>query len=385
MSQLADDIRAILQRRTDAGEVSGAVTLLNRGGQCELLDAQGVAVFDPAFRLKTDSVFGMFSMTKPVVAACAAMLIAENRMSPADKVSRWIPEFAKPRRVRTPVPNDDETAPKQYTYRPAEHEITVHHILSFTSGLQTIALPNEDIPPVGPSDTLASWVAQLGDAALEAEPGTQWSYSNATGYEVLARLLEVVSGQPFPELLRERLFDPLGMRETGFGVQPWVGDRLVPLGWLASTPVARTDFPSGSAGLFSTAQDYAKFAQMLLDKGVSGGRRIMPEQAIELMTRNQIGQIPFDGVRAVEYFPPVHTRNTGVRYGYGVAIVEQPSAATPVPQGSFGWDGVGTRRCWVIPSLNTVLVMLMTGVGSDADATHREIEAAVTAAGGAAA
>ncbi|MGY4711549.1 serine hydrolase domain-containing protein [Mycolicibacterium sp. CBM1] len=392
MSTLATKVHEIVQRHIEAGEISGAITLIARDGVVEVNDVQGVADSDPNATLRSDTVFGVASMTKTLVAACALILASENALRLSDPVSKYIPEFAEPRLVRTlqpgeqyriesflSVPDDDIKEPN-FDYAPAERELTVHDFLSFTAGLQTILIANPAMPPVGPTDTLETWVPKLATVPLEFQPGTRWHYSNATGYEVVARIIEVVSGMSLADFAAQRIFDPLGMTETGFGVQPWMSDRLAPLGPLAVTQIVRTEFNSGSAGLFSTAADYLKFAEMLRNDGRFGGVEVMPSAAVAAMRQNQIGELTFPGVRATAYGSPVPIPpDSGVTYGYGVAIVTGASEDVPLPVGSFGWDGVGTRRFWVIPSLRTTIVMLMPGLGDAADATHREIEALVAA------
>ena len=329
-------------------------------------------------------------MTKPVTAACAAQLVSEGKLDLRAPLSAYIPEFAQPATVRTLKPgskhkaphfppnaprNDDQPEP-EFDYAPARRPITVHDIMSFTSGLQTIMVDNPTIPEIGPQDTLASHVAKLGGATLEFQPGAQWHYSNVTGYDVLGRLIEIVSGRPFDRYAQELLFDPLGMKDTGFGLPRKDRGRTLSVGFFEQMPIARNDYPSGSAGLWSTAVDYQHFAQMLLQEGMFGGRRILQPEAVASMHRNQIGDLPFAGVRSSQYAQFNAPPQPGIRYGYGVAIIEGASAE-PLPTGSFGWDGIGTRRFWVIPSLDAVLVMLMPGLGPHAEPVHREIEAAL--------
>jgi len=387
MSGLSAEISSIVNEAMAQGVIGGGVVLVQQNGQLVDLQAHGHADFDPSFKIGTDSVFGIMSMTKPFAAACAMILLSEGRLKLDDKVSQYIPEFSKPRIVRTlkpgyvyppfpPIPGQPPAAEPEYDTVPARADITVRHILSFTSGLQTIGVPN-GLPVQGPEDTLASYVAKLGDAPLEFEPGTQWHYSNATGYDILGRIIEVASGVSFPDFARTRLLEPLGMNQTRFGNDPAHADQTVPLGPLADTPVARPDYPSGSAGLFSTAEDYARFAQMLLDGGLWQGKRVMAAEAVVAMQTDQLGDVPFEGIRVSQYAKPVHSRHTAFTYGYGVGILKQQSPDEALPEGSFGWDGVGTRRFWVVPALRLVIVMLMPGLGVEAEPVHKQIEAAV--------
>ena len=391
------EINDVISRHRGAGEITGGIVLVAHKGNIVYLGEQGTADQEPKTPLSTETIFWMASMTKPYVAAAIMLLLEENRIRLDDPVARYIPEFGKPRRVRTlkpgspPIPQfhggpPDPDAPRPaYDYAPAHRDLTVRDFLTFTSGLQTIGIPNDEIPLVTPDDTLATWTARLSDAALEFQPGTQWHYSNATGYEILARIVEVVSGQTFAAFLKERIFEPLGMKETSFGIREDLSSRILPLEPMLHAPFMRGylrgTFHSGSAGLFMTAQDYWRFAQMLLGGGELNGTRVLRAESVREMTRNQIGVLPFAGVRAIEYGAGGGRAHPGLGYGFGVAVITDGEAAGMVlPTGSYGWDGIGTRRFWNIPSLQAVLIMLMPGLGSVADATHRDIEHVVVQA-----
>lgn len=394
MSQdFALQLRALVLSHIRAGHIAGAVTLVHRDSASEILDVQGASDLDPRHQLRADSIFAVASMTKPVIATCVLLLASEGKLSVRDPISKYIPEFGRERMVRTlregqrylfeQLPSDlaAEMVEPEFDYEIAHRPITVHDLLSSTSGLQTMGIANPAIPPIEMDQTLGDWVARLGDVPLEFQPGARWHYSNATGFDVLGRVVEVVAGTALAEFARDRLFVPLGMTDTGFGVQPWMADRLVPLGPLASTPIARPHYHSGSAGLFSTAADYGRYAKMLLAEGVYDGTRIIPAEVVSAMRGNQIGELTLGGVRAAEYAQPHPARaHPGVRYGYGVAVVTASTDDPPLPVGSYGWDGIGTRRFWVIPELSTVVVMLMPGLGDCADPAHRAIEAMVTRA-----
>lgn len=386
MSRIEQDVAAIVQRHIEAGNITGGVTLLAICDEVEFINAQGAGGGAQPAMLQPDSIFAMMSMTKTVAAACAASLAADGKLPLSAPVSRWLPSFATPRQVRTlargeaPPPFYFGGPPPiaRYDLAPASREITVHDLLSGTSGLQTIGVFNPDIRMPAPDDTLASWVDSLGCAPLDFEPGSRWGYSNFVGFDIIGRLVELASGQSFDQFAQARIFGPLRMDDTGFGIRDGIEGRLVPPEIPAA--MARTDFPSGSAGLVSTASDYARFARMLLGGGLFEGQRVLPSAAVDMMTRNQIGGLGFPGVRAVQYTALDGTPSVAARYGYGVAIIDEPSEELVLPKGSFGWDGLGTRRFWVIPKWNAVLVILMPGLGSVADGAHAEIEAAVAAA-----
>ena len=387
MVTLSETIGEIIDEHMALRAVSGAVVLVARHGHIEALTARGFADWQASFELRPDSIFGVMSMTKPVIAACAMILIADGKISLDDPASRFIPEFAKPRRVRTlkpgqsyppfpPKPDEPPPAEPEYDYADAETEITVRHILTFTSGLQTIGVPN-GMPPLLAEDSLASYVARLDTLPLEFQPGTQWHYSNMTGYDVLGRIIEVACGQDLRTFAQERVFGPLGMSQTQFGANPRLQSRIVPLGPLSNSPPTRTDYACGSAGLFSTAQDFWKFAQMLLDEGMYEGRPIMPRSAVRSMQHRQIGDLPFNGIRVSAYAQPTHRTPSPFTYGFGVGVLATSVPEEGLPAGSFGWDGVGTRRFWVVPAKSLIIIMLMPGMGTGAEPAHKAIEAAV--------
>lgn len=382
--ELSGDLEAIAQRHIDGGGVAGAVILVRHRGRVDTLFACGEADSGLSHPLRTDSIFAIMSMTKPVTAACAALLIAEGRLDPKASVGDYLPALSKARMVRSLAPGEvappffagfggsPPTGPR-YEQRPATQPIQVHHLLNFTSGLQTIGVHNEAIPPIAATDNLANWVDRLGEAPLEFDPGSQWHYSNFTGYDIMGRLIEIVSGQSFGAFAKERLFDPLGMNDTHFKSDVARRDRYVPLGPLGGLPIFNGLYESGSGGLFSTAADYSLFAEMLRTDGRPGGASILPSAAVRLMRTNQIADLPFPGVRASQYVNPSQANDADWRYGYGVAVASS-SLRTQIPAGSFGWDGIGTRRFWVIPALEVTLVMLVPGFGAAAEKFHADVE-----------
>lgn len=377
-------VQKCVSRHVAEGHVTGAVTGVLHNGEL-YVDACGVADADPNFKLGRESIFSVWSLTKPLTAACALQLVAEGSVRLSDPISRYIPEFAQPRTVRklrSEHRQESSSDEPQYDYAPVERPLTVHDFLSFTSGLQTIMVHNADLPSVLPTDTVSSWVAKLGTVPLEFQPGAQWHYSNTTGYEVIARVIEVASGKTFGAYARERIFEPLGMVDTCFGRPADKIDRVVPLaGMFAEAPIVRNDFTSGSGGLFTSLPDYAAFAGLLLNQGRSGARQLLDPSVIVQMSRPQIGSLPFPGVRAVQYAAPGPQQSSGFTYGYGVAVLVDPARAdTTLPSGSFGWDGIGTRRLWIVPGKKLALVLFATGFGPAADDLQRELEAIVASA-----
>ena len=376
------EVQQTVRRHIDAGAIPGAITLVARNGRIEYLAAQGALDATRPTPLRKDTIFWMASMTKPIIATAVMMLVEEGKLRLEDPVSKYIPEFRAPALVRVlrpgsvapsaPAPNaaaDPNAAQPQYDFVPANRSITLQDLLTHTSGLQTIGVPNEAIPALTEGATLASWVPKLVRVPLDFQPGSKWAYSNATGFEVLARTVEIASGQPLNQFVKQRIFVPLAMHDSSFGPQARLAARTMALDpRFGNNPcIAGTTYFCGSAGLWMTAADYWHFAQMLLDQGTTHGKRLLRPESIKLMTSNQVGEL-FPGSSGVP--------GSGAGFGLSMLMIRDAAAAgLAVPSGSFGWDGVGTRRFWVMPEKHAVLVMLIPS--GKATPVHRDIERAV--------
>jgi CubicO group peptidase (beta-lactamase class C family) len=274
------------------------------------------------------------------------------------------------------LPNvQDPNAPKaQYDLVAAQHVITVRELLTHTAGLQSIGVPNDSLPTLNVGDTLASFVPKLARSSLEFQPGSKWAYSNATGFDVLARIVEIASGETYFHFAQRHILDPLGMKSTSFGPKPALARRTLAVDpAMASNPcINGKTYACGSAGLWTSAEDYGRFAQMLLDGGTANGHRLIKSGSVAQMSINQTGQL-FGGSSGVP------GADHGVGFGLSMVTVFNAAAAgLAVPDGSYGWDGVGTRRFWVIPSLRTVIVILVPS--GNAAPLHRDVERAAVAA-----
>jgi len=379
-------VDAVIERHIAAGDIPGAVVLVRGRGKTVLWEAKGAINADQSVPLSRDTVFWVASLTKPIVAASLLMLVEEGKVALDDPVWKYIPEFKHTRQVRTlkagspppPTPGAgpaDPNAPQpQYDLAPAVRDITIKDLLDHTSGIQAIGVQNSSIPPIVAGDTAASWVPKLADSILEFQPGTRWAYSNAAGFDVLVRVIEVASGQPFNVFVQRRVFDPLKMTSSGFrGLRPDLMARFMPLDakLLENPCIAGITYFCGSAGLWMSADDYARFAQMLLDGGIArNGTRLLKAKTVALMASNQVGGL-FAGTQGISA--------KGAGMGLGVLVItDQAMSGTAVPTASFGWDGVGSRRFWVMPSANTVLVIFIPS--GKATQVHRDVEAAVVAA-----
>jgi CubicO group peptidase (beta-lactamase class C family) len=375
-------IREAVQRHVDAGEVSGAVTLVARRGKIAHFEAYGVQDLESKKPMPKDGIFRLASMSKPITAAAVMMMVEEGKVRLSDPVSRFIPEF-KGARVAMPKPGaraggpagpggpgggppGGRSAAPEFDVVSANRDITIRDLLTHGSGLMSGGLGNAVAPQRGPNDTLATYIPKLGAVPLDFQPGTLWRYSGLAGFDVLSRVVEIVSGQPFDQFLKQRLFDPLGMKDTGFAARPDNQSRLVtlytrtPAGTLEKAAnqmaLSSTTYFAGSGGMVTTAEDYAQFAQMLLNGGELNGRRYLGTRTVQLMSTNHTG----DMVNG-QFGRPA----AGMGFGLGVQVVEDPAlAGLRQSKGSWGWAGAYGTNVNIEPVEKMVtIIMMQTSTG----------------------
>jgi CubicO group peptidase (beta-lactamase class C family) len=334
-----------MQEYIDAGELAGAVTLVARDGQIVHLEAQGYRDREAGVAMEADDIFFIMSMTKTIVSTGLMMLHEEGKFLLGDPVSRWLPEFAG-MEVRVA---DGENGVRYVPARP----ITIRHLLTHTAGL--VGGRGYFGPPIPegeswvnrspaaqpqPGDSpIRAEVRQIANSPLNFQPGERWQYGAAT--DVVAALIEVISGQSVDDFLRERMFEPLGMHDTHYNLPPEKWNRRARVysaqrqnDWqIVGQPLTdpeRTDLFGGVAGLYSTATDYFRFAQMVLNGGELGGVRLMSPKTINLMISNHIGDlVPGAGTGA------------GYRFGLGYSIItDVGQARESLSPGSYGWMGI---------------------------------------------
>ncbi|HEV8394812.1 MAG TPA: serine hydrolase domain-containing protein [Vicinamibacterales bacterium] len=365
-------IREAVQRHVDAGEVSGVVTLVARRGKIAHFEAYGRQDLESKKPMPKDGIFRLASMSKPITAAAVMMMIEEGKVRLTDPVSRFIPEF-KGAKVAMPKPGARaggrsgglEAAPA-FDVVSANRDITIRDLLTHGSGLMSGGLGNGMAPQRGPGDTLATYIPKLGAVPLDFQPGTLWRYSGQAGFDVLSRVVEIASGQPFDQFLKQRLFDPLGMKDTGFSARPDNQARLVTLyqrgpdGTLTKAAnqvgLSSTTYFAGSGGMVTTAEDYAQFAQMLLNGGELNGRRHLGTRTVQLMSTNHTGDL-VNG----QFGRPA----AGMGFGLGVQIVEDPAlAGLRQSKGSWGWAGAYGTNVTIEPAEKMVtIIMMQTSTG----------------------
>ncbi|WP_201362661.1 serine hydrolase domain-containing protein [Dictyobacter formicarum] len=355
----------------ERGEVSGLITLVSRRGEVHV-DAIGTMAFGASAPMRRDTIFRVSSMTKPITAAATMILVEECKVRLDEPVDRWLPELAERKvlkRLNGPL---DETVP-------ANRSITVRDLLTFCMGFGQIMASPDAYPimqaaneqqigmgPPSPSMVPApdEWMRRLGRLPLMHQPGEQWMYN--TGSDVLGVLIARASGQPLETFLRERIFEPLGMKDTGFSVSAASLDRLATSYWPdpASGKLVVYDeaadsqwshapaFPSGAGGLVSTIDDYLAFGQMMLSQGKYGNKRILSRLSVETMTTDQLTPKQ----KAVSSLVPGFFDSHG--WGFGVSVVTRRDDIASVP-GRYGWDG-GMGTSWYSDPREEMVIILMT-------------------------
>ena len=354
------DLNSVLTAQVAAGAVQGAVGLVAHGEDVEVaavgsVDVEGTA---PVTR---DSIFRVASITKPITATAALMLVEDGRIGLDDPVAPWLPELAAPTVVRTPASELDDVVP-------AARPITLPDLLTFTAGYGFPA--DFSLPAVAPLFSLQQpmaqqrvappdeWMKALAAIPMLAQPGEHWLYNTCS--DIIGVLISRIAGQSLPDFFAERLFEPLGMADTGFMVPPSQRHRMVtlyrpdPNGGLvfddesAAAWGSLPAFPSGAAGLVSTADDWLSFGRMLLSGGRHRGRTLLTEDSVRLMMTNHLTAAQR---RAGRLFLE------GGGWGFG-GSVDLPGGERWTTPGRYGWIGGTGTAAHVVPATGMVTVLL---------------------------
>jgi CubicO group peptidase (beta-lactamase class C family) len=370
-----DRITQAMRRDAGNGSIPGAVSLVARNGKIAYIEAAGMADTEKKVPMRTDAIFRIYSMSKPITSVAAMMLFEEGQFFLDDPVSKYIPELGglkvvveqqeKPTAGVFNLPEEDPakkpatpTNLEDLTTEPAHRDMTIHDLFRHTSGLTYGFFGNSEVDQIyqqmGVSTTdkdLAEMVAKLSKIPLKHQPGEVWEYSLSV--DVLGRLIEVISGRPFDSFLKERIFDPLGMVDTGFSVPEEKMDRFAQMytpdaktGKIVPAPafysrnfVGHPTFFSGGGGLVSTASDYFRFCQMMLNGGELDGVRVLSRTTVELMASDHTYEVPMST-----------GRNTGYAFGLGFAVAQEPGRiGVPVSAGEYNWGGAAGTKFWIDP------------------------------------
>ena len=347
----ADAISKVMQKFVDDREVSGVVTLVGLRDGVEHLEAVGKSDLAVGRDMQKDDLFWIASMTKPMAAICVMMLIEEGKLAVDDRVEKHLPEFKN----QWLVQSKDS---KQMVLGRPQRAITVRDLLTHTSGISDVKAPR-------PNCSLAELVMGYSREPLAFEPGSKWSYSNP-GINTLGRLVEIASGTPFAEFIQNRLFNPLGMKDTTFWPTKEQQARVAKSykqnkesHQLEETTVyftegnledrSRTPYPAG--GLYSTAKDVACVYQMMLSGGTFRGQKILRPETVQLMTTTQTGDIKTGFV-------------DGMSWGLGFQVVKEPVGVTAaLAKGSFGHGGAYATQSWADPVAGKIYILMIQRSG----------------------
>ena len=355
-----DAVEEDLQGRVDEGKLSGAVIMIAQDGEIQMTKSLGYQNVEDQIPMRDDTIFRIFSMTKPVTGTALMILHDEGKFTLDDPIEKHLPELAD---LRVAISaNDDGT----WETEPTNHPMTVRELMSHTGGLLYFPpLGNGPIAQayveagIGGDATLAESMPQLKNIPLDYQPGTKWVYSISV--DVQGYLIERLSGQNLDEFFKEKIFDPLGMSDTAFFVSPEKLNRFSRMYMPANGNLLRTDnlaaglggsftekpaFLAGGHGLTSTAADYMKFAQMHLNKGTLNGSRILSENAIDLMRSNQLPAT----------VPGIGQPYPGNVFGLDFAVVENSDIFQGAPAGTHWWWGIAGSWFWIDPVNNTVFI-----------------------------
>lgn len=355
-----DAVAADLQARIDDGKLSGAVVMVAQDGEVLMHEAMGYQNVEDKVPMSTDTIFRIFSMTKPVTGTALMMLWDEGKFELDDPVEMHLPELAG---MRVLVQENDDGS---WNTEPAEHPMTIRELMSHTGGLTYFPpLGSGSIADayvesgIGEEATLAESIPNLANIPLLNQPGAKWVYSISV--DVQGYLIERLSGQTLDSFFQERIFDPLGMVDTGFFVHPENHHRLSRMYMPSGERLIRTDnspealggaftekpkFLAGGHGLVSTSTDYMKFATLHLSNGVVDEKRLLSQEALNLMHNNQLPE-------NIEAISPVYPGNV---FGLDFAIVDNSEVFQGTPTGTFWWWGIAGSWFWVDPQNKTIFI-----------------------------
>lgn len=366
-------IRSVMDRHVAEKRIPGASGLIARRGKIAYQEAFGMADIEASKPMRLDTIHRIYSMTKPITSVALMMLYEEGKFQLNDPVAKYLPEFA---RMQVGIEEKDpQTGKPTLKTVPAKRPITIRDLLRHTAGLSYGFFSNTLVDEeyrrarILSEPNLAEFITNLTKIPLLYEPGTRWHYS--VSVDVQGRLVEVLSGKAFDQFLQERIFIPLDMRDTGFYVPAGKKDRFAKLysptkdGKIQPAAICATrqecteKFPnavpsyleppgllSGGGGLVSTAHDYLRFCQMLLNNGQYDGKRLLSRKTVQLMSSDNLGTIP--GMRE------------GYGFGFGFAVNKSPGEAGVMGSvGEYNWGGAAGTRFWIDPQEELIGVFMI--------------------------
>lgn len=358
-------IDAYIKNEIAGNKIPGAVMMIQRNGKTAYYRSFGVR--DPGTKepMTPNTIFRIYSMSKPITTVAAMMLVEEGKLQLDDPLSKYIPAFAD---VKVGVEKKSDDGKTVLDLVAARKPITIQDLMRHTSGL-TYGFFGEGMVKkayvdadlfAGDADN-ASFADRLAKLPLVYQPGTTWDYSHST--DILGRVVEVVSGKSLYQFEKERLLDPLGMKDTSFYVtdpakkplvaEPFPNDRKIGAGAEMNDPRVAQKWESGGGGMVSTIGDYARFTQMMLNGGTLDGKRYLSPKTVAYMGSNHIG--PAAGVVPGPYYLP------GAGFGFGLGFAVRTEAGVSPAEGSVGemnWSGAGGTTFWIDPKENMFVVFM---------------------------
>jgi CubicO group peptidase (beta-lactamase class C family) len=383
-SDRLDRVNQLVQGYVDEGKLAGAVTMLSREGEVFHFESHGLADIDRGLPMENDSIFRIYSMTKPITSVAVMMLYEEGHFSLDDPVGKFIPELGRMKVY-------DGMGERGMRLVEQDRPITIRHLLTHTSGLSMGSHKDSPVEEqyrqsgmMDPQSSLPEMVKKLSALPLLTQPGAKWRYSRAT--DVLGCLVQVISGQPFDEFLQERILGPLGMGDTAFYVSEEKLDRLAAvygpksdgsIEELDNTFVNKFKAPhtlfSGGGGLTSTAEDYMRFSQMLCNEGELDDVRLLGPKTVEMMRSNHLPESlkPF----AVGQSNASDTRGCGFGLGFRV-VMDIAEHGILGSEGIYSWGGAASTIFWVDPAEDMVAILLTQMMPSSTYPLRREFQVA---------
>jgi CubicO group peptidase (beta-lactamase class C family) len=372
-SERLERLHALMQQEVDQKQISGFVTILARHGKVVDYRAGGVSDMASAAPMTKDAIFRDYSMTKPITGVAMMILYEQGKWLPSDPVSKFVPEFA-----HLKVFKGMDADGRMILVDP-DHAPTMRELMSHTAGF-TYGFGNTPVDAIYrdqhvlASDNLQAMMDKLATIPLLYQPGKQWVYS--VSMDIEGYIVEKLSGQSLPDFMRDHIYNPLGMKDAGFFVPAEKSSRFVTnyhpdaqgnLVAKTSNPAIPMNYtvqptmPSGGGGMVSTAEDYYRFAQMLVNGGVLDGKRILSPATVKLMTSNHVPASLLTG----EFGGGMHVMRPGFGYGINGAVVfDPPEANLPDGKGTYLWDGAAGTWFWVDPTNDVVFVAMIQRMAS---------------------
>lgn len=378
-------VNAWMEGYVSGGKLAGAITMLSRAGETFHFQPYGVLNIDDGAPIQRDTIFRIYSMTKPITSVATMMLYEEGHFSLDDPVGKFIPPLAR-MKVYDGLGETGMRLVEQ------ERPITIRHLLTHTSGLSYgfhQDSPVEDMYRAAditdPDSDLAEMADKLGKLPLASQPGAKWRYSNAT--DVLGYLVEVVSGMPFDEFLRDRIIAPLGMKDTAFYLTEDKLDRLASvyapaqngggIALLDNSLINRVQRPhtlfSGGGGLVSTASDYMRFCWMLLNGGALDGARLLAPKTVEMMRSDHLA----DDLKPFAVRKSTSGDTKGCGFGLGFRVVTDIAQHGIIgSNGIYSWGGAASTVFWIDPAEELIAILLTQFMPSSYYPLRREFQVA---------